>query len=171
MKILITGGNGNIAKMIKNNLSNEHEIINLGRNDLNVLNLVEIESYLNIIISDEVLKETNAITTSYIGSIELVNKTIPEFKSELKGMNNRISNNSKKQIVYKNLNTITIEKIDLKLGSNNILIPSNNKRIISNQCVNTNSVNKFYEIREEKIEREKGLTRLRFKKKQELQAS
>ena len=47
IKILITGGNGNIAKMIKNNLSNYYEIINLSRNDLNVLNLKDIENYLN----------------------------------------------------------------------------------------------------------------------------
>jgi len=47
IRILITGGNGNIAKMIKNNLSNEYDIINLSRNDLNVLNLKDIENYLN----------------------------------------------------------------------------------------------------------------------------
>ena len=47
MKILITGGNGNIAKMIKRNLSSSYEITNLSRNDLNVLNLKEIEYYLN----------------------------------------------------------------------------------------------------------------------------
>jgi GDP-L-fucose synthase len=47
MKILITGGNGNIAKMIKRNLSSSYEITNLSRNDLNVLNLKEIEEYLS----------------------------------------------------------------------------------------------------------------------------
>jgi dTDP-4-dehydrorhamnose reductase len=47
IRILITGGNGNIAKMIKNNLYNDYEIINLSRNDLNVLNLKDIENYLN----------------------------------------------------------------------------------------------------------------------------
>jgi dTDP-4-dehydrorhamnose reductase len=46
-KILITGGNGNIAKMIKNNLSSQFSITNLGRNELNILNLTEIEKYLN----------------------------------------------------------------------------------------------------------------------------
>jgi GDP-L-fucose synthase len=46
-KILVTGGNGNIAKMIKNNLSTYYEIINLSRNDLNVLNLKDIEKYLS----------------------------------------------------------------------------------------------------------------------------
>jgi GDP-L-fucose synthase len=48
MKVLITGGNGNIAKMIKNNLSCEsYEITNLSRNDLNVLNEFDIEKYLS----------------------------------------------------------------------------------------------------------------------------
>jgi nucleoside-diphosphate-sugar epimerase len=48
MKVLITGGNGNIAKMIKNNLSSEsYEITNLSRNDLNVLNQFDIEKYLS----------------------------------------------------------------------------------------------------------------------------
>lgn len=47
MKILITGGNGNIAKMIKNNLSSYFEIVNLSRNELNVLNFTEIKNYLD----------------------------------------------------------------------------------------------------------------------------
>jgi GDP-L-fucose synthase len=47
MKILITGGNGNLAKIIKNNLSKQHDITNLGRNKLNVLKLQDVEEYLN----------------------------------------------------------------------------------------------------------------------------
>jgi GDP-L-fucose synthase len=48
MKVLITGGNGNIAKMIKRNLSREScEITNLSRSDLNVLDQVDIEKYLS----------------------------------------------------------------------------------------------------------------------------
>ena len=46
MKILITGGNGNIATIIKNNLSNIHEITALPRNKLNILNYNEIKNYL-----------------------------------------------------------------------------------------------------------------------------
>jgi GDP-L-fucose synthase len=46
MKILITGGNGNIAKMIKNNLGFQYEITNLTRSDLNILNQFDIEKYL-----------------------------------------------------------------------------------------------------------------------------
>ena len=47
MRILVTGGNGNIAKMINRNLSPYYEIINLSRTDLNVLNLEEIKKYLD----------------------------------------------------------------------------------------------------------------------------
>ena len=47
MKILITGGNGNIATIIKNNLSNTHEITALPRNKLNILNYNEIKNYLS----------------------------------------------------------------------------------------------------------------------------
>jgi GDP-L-fucose synthase len=48
MKILITGGNGNIAKMIKNELSsNEYIITCLSRSQLDVLNESEINNYLN----------------------------------------------------------------------------------------------------------------------------
>jgi len=48
MRVLITGGNGNIAKMIKRNLSSEScEITNLARSDLNVLDQVDIEKYLS----------------------------------------------------------------------------------------------------------------------------
>ena len=44
MKILVTGGNGNIAKMVRKNLlSATYEITNLSRYDLNVLSLKEIE--------------------------------------------------------------------------------------------------------------------------------
>lgn len=45
MKILITGGNGNIAKIIKQNLSNDYELITPSRNELNVLNMKEIENF------------------------------------------------------------------------------------------------------------------------------
>ena len=46
IKILITGGNGNIAKMIKNNLSDYYDITNLSRTELNILDIKAIESYL-----------------------------------------------------------------------------------------------------------------------------
>ncbi len=46
MRILITGGNGNLAQMIKRNLP-EYDITCVGRNDLNILNQSDIENYLN----------------------------------------------------------------------------------------------------------------------------
>jgi len=46
MKILITGGNGNIAKIIKNKLSYLYDITNLGRTELNILSYEDIKSYL-----------------------------------------------------------------------------------------------------------------------------
>jgi nucleoside-diphosphate-sugar epimerase len=45
IKILITGGNGNIAKMIKNHLENEYEITAPNRQELNLLNFEMIRNY------------------------------------------------------------------------------------------------------------------------------
>lgn len=47
MKILITGGNGNISKMIINNLSNIYNITALSRDKLNILNYNELHNYLS----------------------------------------------------------------------------------------------------------------------------
>lgn len=47
MKILITGGNGNIAKIITKNLSNIYKITSLARDKLNLLNYNEIFTYLS----------------------------------------------------------------------------------------------------------------------------
>ena len=46
MKILITGGNGNIAKMIKNYFSLDHNINSPSREELNILNLNELSNFL-----------------------------------------------------------------------------------------------------------------------------
>jgi nucleoside-diphosphate-sugar epimerase len=46
MKILITGGNGNIAKMIKSHLSNEFSITSITRNDFDMLDCKSVENYL-----------------------------------------------------------------------------------------------------------------------------
>jgi nucleoside-diphosphate-sugar epimerase len=45
-KILITGGNGNIAKIIKNKLSSSYYIASPTKSELNVLNIIEIHNYL-----------------------------------------------------------------------------------------------------------------------------
>jgi GDP-L-fucose synthase len=47
MKILITGGNGNIATIVKNNLDKDHNITALPRDKLNILNYEEINTYLS----------------------------------------------------------------------------------------------------------------------------
>lgn len=46
MRILITGGNGNIAKMIQTNLKNHFEIVNPNRYELDILNIKHIENFL-----------------------------------------------------------------------------------------------------------------------------
>jgi len=47
MKILITGGNGNLAKMIKNYLQKYHNIDSPSRSELNILNMNDFETFLN----------------------------------------------------------------------------------------------------------------------------
>ena len=53
LKILITGGNGNIAKMIKNNLSSEFDITCICRSDFDLLNFKSVQQYLSINSFDE----------------------------------------------------------------------------------------------------------------------
>jgi len=47
LKILITGGNGNIASMIKKNLKNKYDITNLSRKELDLLDYNTLESFFN----------------------------------------------------------------------------------------------------------------------------
>lgn len=47
MKILITGGNGNIAKMIKNALSSEFHITSICRTDFDLLDFKSLQNYLS----------------------------------------------------------------------------------------------------------------------------
>jgi nucleoside-diphosphate-sugar epimerase len=46
MKILITGGKGNIAKIIKENLPNDYLIVSPGRDELDLLNFNKVNSFL-----------------------------------------------------------------------------------------------------------------------------
>jgi GDP-L-fucose synthase len=46
MKILITGGNGNIAKIIGKNLSSEYDITLITRNDFDLLDELSVSNYL-----------------------------------------------------------------------------------------------------------------------------
>ena len=45
MKILITGGNGNLATILKNGLNTEHEVDAPGRNEMNLLDLEHVKDY------------------------------------------------------------------------------------------------------------------------------
>jgi len=47
MRVLITGGNGNIAKMIKNNLSNFYEIVNPNHQELDILDYTQLKNFLD----------------------------------------------------------------------------------------------------------------------------
>ena len=46
MNILITGGNGNISKMIYNNLSSEFNITCITRSDFDLIDYVYVEIYV-----------------------------------------------------------------------------------------------------------------------------
>jgi dTDP-4-dehydrorhamnose reductase len=46
MRLLITGGKGNIASMIKNNLHTEHDISNPSHKELDILDITKLTEYL-----------------------------------------------------------------------------------------------------------------------------
>lgn len=47
MRILITGGNGNIATIIKNSLSDHYEIVNPSHSELDLLDISSIQSFID----------------------------------------------------------------------------------------------------------------------------
>jgi UDP-glucose 4-epimerase len=47
VRILITGGNGNLSKIIKKHCSNEHEIISVSRNDFDISDYKEVEKFFS----------------------------------------------------------------------------------------------------------------------------
>ena len=47
IRILLTGGNGNLSKIIKNHLSNEYEIISLSRNEVDISKYNEVEDFFS----------------------------------------------------------------------------------------------------------------------------
>jgi GDP-L-fucose synthase len=47
MRILITGGNGNISKILKNKLFPKHNITSISRSEFDLLNYKELEKYLS----------------------------------------------------------------------------------------------------------------------------
>lgn len=58
VRILITGGNGNLSKIIKNHLSDEHEIISLSRNEVDISDYKQIEKYFELDNNFDVLIHT-----------------------------------------------------------------------------------------------------------------
>ncbi len=58
VRILITGGNGNLSKIIKRHLSNEHEIISLSRNEVDISKFKEVEDYFSKNTNFDVLIHT-----------------------------------------------------------------------------------------------------------------
>ena len=81
MKILITGGNGNIAKIIKNKLSYLYDITNLGRTELNILSYEEFMNYANnykyiiVNISASWCKPCNAIKPKIEKFVSVIDET------------------------------------------------------------------------------------------------
>ena len=71
MKILITGGKGNIATMIKKNLSNYYNILNPSHSELDLTNFLDLTNYLknngpfNILIHTAILGGRKNITDDY----------------------------------------------------------------------------------------------------------
>jgi dTDP-4-dehydrorhamnose reductase len=61
VRILITGGNGNLSKIIKNHLSNEYEITSLSRNEIDISNYKEVEEYFSKNYNFDVLIHTAII--------------------------------------------------------------------------------------------------------------
>jgi len=55
IKILITGGNGNIAKMIKNNLKNDYNFYSPNHKELDVLDYNKLKEYINNINPDIII--------------------------------------------------------------------------------------------------------------------
>ena len=61
VRILITGGNGNLSKVIKNHLSNEHEIISLSRNEIDISDYKKVEEYFSTNFNFDVLIHTTIV--------------------------------------------------------------------------------------------------------------
>ena len=48
LKILITGGNGNISKIIRRNLENKYNILAPSHSELDILDYNKVNEYINI---------------------------------------------------------------------------------------------------------------------------
>ena len=90
-KILITGGNGNIAKIIFNNLHHLFYIESPSRTELNILNLIDIQKYLenknfDILIHTAVLggRRTKKDTSDILYNNILMFENILTFSNQFK---------------------------------------------------------------------------------------
>jgi dTDP-4-dehydrorhamnose reductase len=61
VRILITGGNGNLSNIIKRHLYNEHEIISLSRNEVDISKFKEVEDYFSKNTNFDVLIHTTIV--------------------------------------------------------------------------------------------------------------
>ena len=86
LKILITGGNGNIAKIIKNNLKEYYDFYSPSHNELDVLNYNKLNDYINNIKPDII------IHTAILGGRRTIEET--------------------SDVVYKNLLMFKLRKLD-----------------------------------------------------------
>jgi nucleoside-diphosphate-sugar epimerase len=140
MKILITGGNGNIAKIITKNLSNIHDITSLGRNELNILNYNELSNYLSkntfdILIHTAIsggrrtIKETSDVFYNNVLMFENILKFANKFKFIINLDSAAIYNRST-DILYRKESELTTVPTDYygfsKYVINNLSLQYNN---------------------------------------------
>ena len=90
MKILITGGKGNIATIIKNSLSDYYEIINPSHTELDILDISSIESFLNNHENFDIL-----IHTAIIGGRRTKTEEYDVFYKNIRMMENILKFESK----------------------------------------------------------------------------
>jgi hypothetical protein len=105
----------------------------------------QIQSYLNMTMGMEILIQTRELVDKYI---KILPKNIVK-KSLKKIIKNRVVSNLKSKfadIFSANMDTKSIELIDINVNKYNLVIPSKNKRVIGNKCVNTKVLDKFYKI-------------------------
>lgn len=104
-----------------------------------------IVDYFNLIIQSKILNEITDITNGFIKKIDIV-KEKPNLEIVTLDFNKKLKKKTFNQIASLPIDTNVIETLNIKLGQNNLVVPSTNKRIYGNKCVNTSLVNKFNTI-------------------------
>ena len=119
----------------------------IGSNDKVKRDLIkaQVQSYLNMTMGMEILVQTREIVNKYI---KMLPKNIVKESLKVITKNRLVSNLKSKytDIFSANLDTKSIESIDINVNKYNLVIPSKNKRVIGNKCVNTKVLDKFYKI-------------------------